>query len=180
MIQKEQLKFAGFSVDIDPEYLKFNEATLNKYIQTEAAYYDNFGAYLSLAEKNLQAAELRHEKLLAERFVEAKDAGGSDKLAEARAKCDPLVVDLKEAVNEAKYAVNRLKQHLRAWDKNHDNAQSLGHMQRKMIDKLNGDIRGPQYMGNMVNDELIQETIKTYEESESSGFAEGLTKENFF
>ena len=179
MAKKETLEFAGFSVEIDPDNLKFNEATLSKYIQTEAGYYDNFGAYLSLAEKNLQSFELMHEKAFAERFVEAKESG-SDKLAEAKAKCDADVVSLKEKVNNAKYIVNRLKQHLRAWDKNHDNAQSLGHMQRKLMDKLHGDIYGVKSYDTSVNDELIAETVKSYETSESSGFEEGLSTANLF
>lgn len=181
MAKKEKLEFANVSVEVNPEYLAFNEMTLNQYIQTEAGYYDNFGAYLSLAEKNLQNVELRHEKLISERFAEAKDAGGSDKLAEAKAKSDPDVVLLKEQIIDAKYAVNRLKQHLRAWDKNHDNAQSLGHMQRKIMDKLNGDILGPRHMGlDSHQDEIISETIKSFDEAESSGFEDGLSSSNMF
>lgn len=182
MARKEKLEFAGAVVEIDPENLRFNETNLSQYIQTEAGYYDNFGAYLSLAEKNLQNFELRHEKTLAERFVEAKENGGSDKLAEAKAKCDPVVVDLKDKMNDAKYIVNRLKQHLRAWDKNHDNAQSLGHMQRKLMDKLHGDIMGSsRYQGgSSVNDDLISETVKSYEEAEKDGgFADDLSSAMF-
>lgn len=182
MSRKEKLEFAGAVVEIDPENLRFSEASLSQYIQTEAGYYDNFGAYLSLAEKNLQNIELRHEKTLAERFVEAKENAASDKMAEAKAKSDPVVVELKEKVNEAKYAVNRLKQHLRAWDKNHDNAQSLGHMQRKLMDKLHGDIMGltNRYQGSSnVNDDLISETVKSYDESDKSGFAEDLSSAMF-
>ncbi len=186
MSKKEKLEFAGFVVEIDPEHLRFNENTLNQYIQTEAGYYDNFGAFLSLAEKNLQNTELKHEKLFAERFIEAKDNGGSDKLAEAKAKADPDVVQLKEDANNARYAVNRLKQHLRAWDKNHDNAQSLGHMQRKIMDKLHGEIMGRFNMGNSSGqeglDDAINETVKAYDEAAqpSGGFETGLSSENLF
>ena len=168
MSKKEKLEFAGFSVEINPELLRFDETTLSSYIQTEGGYYDNFGEYLALAERNLQNCELRHEKLAAERFVEAKELhSASDKLAEAKAKADPDVASLKEKINDAKYAVNRLKQHLRAWDKNHDNAQSLGHMQRKMMDKINGDIMGrsPYGYGSSVNDDLIAETVKAFDET---------------
>ena len=164
MSKIEKLEFAGFTVDVNPDSLRFNESNLSQYIQTEAGYYDNFGAYLSLAEKNLQNCELRHEKLMNERFVESKESGGSDKLAEAKAKCDPDVVSLKEKLNDAKYVVNRLKQHLRAWDKNHDNAQSLGHMQRKLMDKLNGDIMSSNSnSSNYINDHLIAETVKSFD-----------------
>jgi hypothetical protein len=140
MAKPEKLEFAGNTVFIDPHNLAFNEATLTQYIQTESGFYDNFGGHLAMAERNLQNKELLLEKIYAERFVEAKEMGGSDKLAEAKAKSDPDVVAVKEDVTEAKYIVNRLKQHLRAWDKNHDNAQSLGHMLRKEMDKLNAEI----------------------------------------
>lgn len=140
MARVEKLEFAEFSVVIDPDNLKFDEMTLSLYIQKESGYYDNFGAYLALAERHLQQKETLHEKVYYERFVEAKELGGSDKLAEAKAKCDPTVVAFQEEVTQAKYVVNRLKQHLRAWDKNHDNAQSLGHMIRKEMDKLHSEV----------------------------------------
>jgi|LSQX01.3.fsa_nt_gb hypothetical protein len=140
MAKIEKLEFAGQTVVIDPENLKFDEMTLTRYIQKESGFYDNFGAYLALAEKHLQQKETIFEKVYYERFVEAKESGGSDKLAEAKAKSDPTVVAFREEVTDAKYVVNRLKQHLRAWDKNHDNAQSLGHMIRKEMDKLHSDV----------------------------------------
>ena len=136
----EKLKFAGSEVIIDPANLAFNEATLGSYIEHESGYYDNFGAFLALAEKNLQQKDLQHEKLYNQRYIEAKESGGTDKLAEAKAKADQDVIEMKEDVIDAKYIVNRLKQHLRAWDKNHDNAQSMGHMLRKTMDKLNAEI----------------------------------------
>jgi hypothetical protein len=139
-MKAETLAFEGYSVTLDSENLRFDEATLTKYIQTESGFYDNFGASLAKAERNLQKKETLHEALYAERFVEAKEMGGSDKLAEGKAKADQDVVASKDEIVQAKYIVNRLKQHLRAWDKNHDNAQSLGHMLRKELDKLNAEI----------------------------------------
>ena len=38
------------------------------------------------------------------------------------------------------HKVTLLKQHLKAWDKAHENAMSRGHMVRKEMDKLNTDI----------------------------------------
>lgn len=135
----EKLTFAGHEVIIDSENLRFNEATLSDYIQTESGYFDNFGASLALAERNLQNKEMLYERLYNERFVEAKE-GGSDKLAEAKSKSDPDVMACKAEIVDARYIVSRLKQHLKAWDINHDNAQSAGHMQRKMMDKLQAEI----------------------------------------
>jgi hypothetical protein len=136
---KENLEFDKFSVIIDSENLRFDEASISNYIQTEGSFYDNFGYYLALAERNLQNKESIYEKTYCERFVEAKEAGSSDKLAEAKAKSDADVVDLKDDIFTAKYAVNRLKNHLKAWDKNHDNAQSLGHTLRRQMDRLSTD-----------------------------------------
>jgi hypothetical protein len=165
---KEKLEFDKYSVSLDPEFLRFEDATLSKYIQTEGGYYDNFGHYLSLAERNLQNKESACEKLFCERFIEAKEAGSSDKLAEAKAKADVDVVFIKNEIIQAKYVVNRLKIHLKAWDKNHDNAQSLGHMLRKQMDKLNTDvIYSTGYGSNYYNsniDEEIKSTVTSFED----------------
>ena len=144
-IEKEELMIGNEKVIIDPKNLHFNENTLNEYIVKEGGFYDNFGGYLARAEKLLQMAEIRAEETYSDRFATFKDKGGSDKLCEARAKSDPDFIKAKEKVVDIKYLVNRLKNHLRAWDKNHDNAQSLGHMLRKEMDKLNSDIRGGSY-----------------------------------
>lgn len=162
MSEVEKLEIGEYQVTIDPQNLKFSEETLTVYIQKESAFYDNFGAFLTLAEKNLQIQEIRHEKLYCERFVEAKENGSSDKLAEAKAKCDMDVVILKEDMVEARYIVNRLKQHLKAWDKNHENAQSLGHYQRKAMDKLHGDI----YAKDHFIDRTIEQSIERKAEQE--------------
>lgn len=163
----EKLGFAGYEVIINSEFLRFDEQTLGKYIQDESGYYDNFGAFLALAERNLQNKDMYHERMYSERFVEAKENGSTEKLAEAKAKADPDVLAAKQDVIEARYIVNRLKQHLKAWDKSHDNAQSMGHMLRKSMDKLNAEImagfyqRGDQGVPGL--DQAIEKTIVPFE-----------------
>jgi hypothetical protein len=132
-------------VDLNENNLKFNETTLTTYLQQEGGFYNNFGGYLAKAEYLLQYRELDHEVAYADAFKMYKDEGGSDKLAEAKTESDPEVVKAKKAVIEAKYLVRQLVQHLKAWDKNHDNAQSLGHHLRKEMDKLNSEIRAAGY-----------------------------------
>jgi altronate dehydratase len=190
MAKVEKLEFAGFSVVIDPDNLKFDEMTLSLYIQKESGYYDNFGAYLALAERHLQQKETLYEKVSYERFVEAKECGGSDKLAEAKAKCDPTVVEFSDEVTDAKYVVNRLKQHLRAWDKNHDNAQSLGHMIRKEMDKLHSEVMIRAYNINRNEipglDRAVERTVEDWpsnevkEPDQSAGFETDLGMDNLF
>jgi hypothetical protein len=175
MAKAETIKFDTYEVIIDPENLRFDERTLTSYIQTEGGHYDNIGAYLALAERHLQNSEVKHEKMYSQRFVEAKEEGSSDKLAEARAKCDTDVNELKSDIVEAKYIVNRLKNHVKAWDKSHDNAQSLGHMLRKQMDKLNGDIYGNH--GFQQNHDEVKQTSSAVEEK-SGEFESNLGLEN--
>lgn len=163
MSKTDKLEFDNFSVVIDPENLRFDENTLSQYIQNEGGYYDNFGYYLALAERNLQNKENAHEKLFCERFAEAKELGASDKLAEAKAKCDVDVVAFKEDIVQARFVVNRLKNHIKAWDKNHDNAQSMGHMLRKQMDRLNGDIMGFHGWQGSTLDSDVSKTVGSFE-----------------
>ena len=168
----EKLEFAGLTVEVNPENLRFDESTLNEYIQKEGSFYDYFGAFLSLAERNLQNKETMHDKIYNERFIEAKEQGDAVALAEAKAKIDPMVSSMKDDVIDAKYIVNRLKQHLRAWDKNHDNAQSMGHMVRKMLDKLQAEIsmKGlSQELGGVPGlDNDISSTVSSWEPDRES------------
>jgi hypothetical protein len=176
MSKIEKLKFDKFDVLIDSENLRFDESTLSHYIQNEGSYYDNFGYYLALAERNLQNKESQYEKIYCDRFVEAKELGSSDKLAEAKAKADPTVVSIKEEIFEARYAVNRLKNHLKAWDKNHDNAQSLGYMLRKQMDRLGTDsIYGNHGFQGSSLDRDVSSVIGTFEQpAKDTGFDNAL------
>lgn len=177
MIEKETITIAGNDVTLDPQQLEFDETTLTKYIQTEGGYYDNFGAYLALAEKVQHLREMEHESIYNERMVEAKEQGSTDKISEAKAKANLDVIEAKKLVIEAKYKVKRLQQHLRAWDKNHDNAQSLGHMLRKEMDKLHAEIMG-RASGIDVNqylmDRRVENTITSLEEQRQEEEKNGI------
>ncbi len=138
---KTTIKLGQEEVVLDPAKLTFNEATLGKYLEEEAAWYDYFGTKLAEAEYLLQSCELRYEQLYAEKFCENKELGGSDKLAEAKARGDVVCIAAKQAAIEAKRNVKHLQQHIRSWDKNHDNAQNRGNTLRKEIDKLFNPIK---------------------------------------
>ena len=85
------------------------------------------------------------------KFAKLKEEGGSDKLVEAKVKSDPDVVEARSHCAVARHKVRILQQHLRAWDKNHDNSQSRGHMIRKELDKLHQELLRPN---NSVEDEF--------------------------
>jgi len=128
-------------VILDEKNLHFNEAILSEYLQKEGSWYNYFGAQLASAERELQDKDLKYDEIYSEKFVDYKEQGGSDKFAESKTKCDKDVINAKKEVYDVKEKVRLLQQHLRAWDKNHENAQSFGHMLRKEMDKLSSDIR---------------------------------------
>lgn len=124
-------------VTLDPDNLTFNEANLSKYMESEHVWYDHFGQALAELEAVYQKLEVDHDAVYGKKFGEFKENGASDKLADAYAKSDADVVEIKKKIVDTKKGMTLLKNHLRAWDKAHDNAQSRGHMIRKEMDKLN-------------------------------------------
>jgi hypothetical protein len=163
--ENDKIKIGKDCVDLDIGKLSFNEQTLSQYLQTEGGYYDNYGSFLARAEYILQRREIAYEVTYAETFKDFKEQGGSDKLAEAKTDSDPEVIKAKEEVAKAKFKVRRLQQHLRSWDKNHENAQSLGHTLRKEMDKLNFDIRQRGFGNDNFNYSQIEEVVKPFEPS---------------
>ena len=129
----------GNDVKLESSNMKFNEHSLTEYLEKEASFYDYFGSNLASAERELQRAELEHEIAFAEKFKEAKDEGSTDKMAENLAKLDPNYIQTKKNVQDCKLNVRKLQQHLKAWDKSHDNAQSLGFILTKEMEKLGRD-----------------------------------------
>ncbi len=134
--KKTTILVAGQDVVLDPSRMRFNEATLSEYEQKEAIWLDYFGARLADAEAEYQILDLRYEVKYSEKYKVFKESGCTEKQSEASAKTDEEVIEAKEKVIAAKRRVKMLQQHLRAWDKNHDNSQSRGHTLRKEMDKL--------------------------------------------
>lgn len=139
-VEKVTVTVAGEPLILDPNHMKFNENTLSDYMDHEYGWIDYLGKKLEFATKEMMLAEVNHEFLYNKRFVECKDEGGSDNYAKAKASSDVEVVDAYKHYVDRKYVVGTIKAHLRAWDKNHDNAQNRGHTLRKELDKLNKDI----------------------------------------
>lgn len=139
-----EIQVADRKVVLNPNNLVFNEASLTKYIECEHVWYDHFGQALAELELEHQTLEIDYDALYGVKFKENKEAGASDKLADAYVKSDGEIVNLRKKMSEVKKNITLVKNHLRAWDKSHDNAQSRGHMLRKEMDKLNGTISMPK------------------------------------
>lgn len=144
----------GQEVMLDTNKLAFSEGTLSEYLETEGGWIDYFGAKLAEAEKQLAEADMEveheedeYERIYSKTFAMIKDTeGGSDKLTEGKTKTEASVItarkkvlELKSKAIECKYIVRLLQQHLRAWDKNHENAQNRGNTLRKELERLHKD-----------------------------------------
>jgi hypothetical protein len=147
------IQIGNEEVKLDPASLCFNETNLSSYLESEGGYYNFFGQKLADAEYLQQKYELEHEVIYAEKFKESKENGATEKLAEAYAKSDPDVEQAKSMFLVAKHNVRLLQQHLKAWDKNHDNAMSRGHFLRKEMDKLSPSVYG-QRVDNYLEDRV--------------------------
>lgn len=138
--QKITVKVCGQDVILDPSRMKFNENTLSQYLQEEYSWFDYFGKQLELAEKELAECEMEFENLYSAKYIEAKDEGNPDGYCKSKAQIDPDVVAAHKRKIEKKATVGLLKSHIKAWDKNHANANNRGHTLRKEMEKLNSDI----------------------------------------
>jgi len=134
------IKVGGQDITLDNSRLAFNEISLNNFMENLALWYDYFSQKLAEAEAILAFKEYEHDVLFAASYEKSKEEGCTDKLAEANAKKDSNVCEAKREIIGAKHKVTLLKQHLKAWDKAHENAMSRGHMVRKEMDKLHTDI----------------------------------------
>ena len=134
------IKIGGQDVVIDNTRMSFNEVNLSIFMENLALWYDYFCQKLSEAEALLAFKEHEYEIAYATEYEKHKESGCTDKLSEANAKKSEEVASCKKEIISAKHKVTVLKQHLRSWDKAHENAQSRGHTIRKEMDKLNSDI----------------------------------------
>lgn len=134
------IKIGGQEIVLDNSRLAFNEFSLNNFMENLALWYDYFSQKLAEAEAILSYKEYEYDVLFSSSYERSKEEGCTDKLAEANAKKDANVCEAKKEIIGAKHKVTLLKQHLKAWDKAHENAMSRGHMVRKEMDKINTDI----------------------------------------
>ncbi len=136
------LKVGKREVIVDTENLLFNEVTLGEFFKKAPAWYDNIGRGMAEAEAIVQVRKMEYDEVSGEKFDHYKTEGKvSDKLAQARTDGDKDVLEARTRLTAAQLNVSLIKNHLRAWDKAFDNAQSTGHMLRREMNKLGHDFR---------------------------------------
>jgi len=139
MIEKIQLGDQEWT--IDSRDLNFTDATLNTFFEKVAGIIDYIGSAHANAMRYHAVCELSYKQMFIDKFKVQKDAGKSDKTAELYAEGDPDCINLKQMSINAKYIKDRLYTHLQALNSAREDAHQRGHMLRKEMDKLHGDIR---------------------------------------
>jgi len=149
-----KLKIGDQEVILDADKMSFNEVTLNEFIQKEHAYYDHFGRAAINFEALYDIRKAEYDQIKSTKFdIYKSEAKCSDNLATARAESDEEVIEARKKMIAAKRNHKLVVQHLRAWDKAHDNALNLAYNLRKEMDKLGINIKDRE-VENRVNDVL--------------------------
>ena len=139
-LQKRTVKIGDVDVDLDPNRLLFNETTLSQFQDRLATWYDHFGEMYCTADYYHSLAKENSEVVFARVYAEKKEEGATEKQADAQARTHLEVMAAKKLVLQAKRKKEQISQHLKAWDKAHENAKNRGFMISKEMDKLNTDI----------------------------------------
>jgi len=126
---------------LDPKRFLFNDASLGKFMEDVSIWYDYYSSKSSKSESLLVDAETLYDTRYLEKFLEGKQAGLSDKGADALARTNLVVKECQELVNKYKSTTKQLKEYLKSFDKAHSMAMNRGYMIRKELDKLNSDIQ---------------------------------------
>jgi len=139
-LDKVTVRVNNKDVVLDPANMRYSENSLHEYMGVEYGWVDYLGKQLEHAQKEMLVADIDVEALYSLKFMESKDQGNSDNYAKAFATASVDVVAARKRVVERKEAVGHIKAHLRARDKNHENAQNRGHTLRHEMKILNRDI----------------------------------------
>lgn len=118
-------------VNLDPELMKFSEATLNQFLTKDAAVYSYYSSKLVDAQYFSDKYDEQADIVYSKKFQEFKEEGCTDKLADAKAKACNDVVDAKEKARLAKRNKDFIWNFLKALDKAHENALNLGYNIRR-------------------------------------------------
>lgn len=132
----ELIKLGEQEIILDTKHLEFSESNIMGYMAEFGGIYNYYAQRTADAEALLEKAERYHESKYLEKFQQAKELGGSDKMAEAKARTDEEVQKLNDFVINIHGSVLKLKAFVKSLDKAHENAQNLGHFLRKEMDKL--------------------------------------------
>lgn len=132
-----KVKVGEHEVTLDSNFLEVTEEGLNDFLKKFAGIYNYYYMMWCKAQHIYQLAEDKYDVMITDRYQWFKEhEGGSDKLAEAKARVNESVIQARKVARDAKYVAQLLNSFLRAMDKAHENALNLGYNLRKEMDKL--------------------------------------------
>lgn len=131
--EKQIIKVGNREIQLDDNLLRFDEHTINNFLQTFAANYNYYYEFHSDATFIHSKYEDKYDAIYADKFRMYREESSSDKMAEMKTKCDAAVQEAQENVRVAKRNVNLLWGYLRALDRAHDDAtQYCFNLRREM------------------------------------------------
>jgi hypothetical protein len=130
------VKIAGKDIELNEDLLKFDEHSINEFLQKFAAKYNEYYAYHSDAQFILSKYEDKYDATYAEKFKMYREESSSDKMAEMKTKSDPSVQEALENVRVSKRNVNMLWGYLRSMDRAFDFSKEYSYNLRKEMDKI--------------------------------------------
>lgn len=155
-MNKRTLKIGTQEVTINPDDLKFSDATLNIFLEKVSGIIDYVGQNLANAQRIVSMVEQKHEYAFINSYKKLKEEGKSDKTAELMAKGDDEAQRLRMALIDAKYHKDLLYHHLQALNSAREDAHNRGHMLRKEMDKLSNSFLKPTELS-------VDDIVKEYE-----------------
>ena len=130
------IKLGNNEINLDQGLLKFDEHTINKFLQNFASNYNTYCEAHSDAQFIHSRFEDTYDALYSGKFRQYREESSSDKVAEMKTKSDTEVQEALENVRVAKRNVNLIYGYLRSMDRAHDDAITTCHNMRKELDKL--------------------------------------------
>lgn len=144
-------------VEINPDDLKFTDATINIFFERISGKIDYIGRCLANAQRICSLLEQKADFAFINEFKKCKEEGKSDKSAELYAKGSDEVQKFKKALIESKHIKDILYQHLQALNSAREDAHNRGHMLRKEMDKLSNEFLKPHDSSEQTLNGLINE-----------------------
>lgn len=158
------IKIGNKEIKLNSDLLRFDEHTINQFLQEFAANYNTYAEAHSDAQYVFSKFEDKYEALYADKFRQYRDESSSDKAADMKTKCDKEVQEALENVRIAKRNVNLLWGFLRSMDRSHEDAMNFCYNLRKELTAL-----FPNYVKTNDNyTKRLEEVIKPYDERKNT------------
>ncbi len=140
LLEDNKIKLGNQTVHLDPQYLHFNERTLNEYFEKVGAQISYIGNVLRACQSLRVMREDEMKDAYDDAFGYWKEQGKSDKWAESNARSSDKYREARKAVRAAFDRQQKVQRYLDALNAANSNAHNLGHMLRKEMDKFGQDI----------------------------------------